>query len=252
MSAVNVAVGGLWKGNRFRITPEQFMEWAVRDIEGGDRRAAVNALSNAKRAVHARIDEVLWALRIACANDWPEQPRIEDKLRALKRIRIPTSALVKVLTERRNRLEHDYIPPTLDEVRSQVEAAELWLEKSIAYPRSRIVLGGLPTTLFGTHHSTKAQKEGVHVEFGAPARVVFFWDARSRIVNMESDGSVVEVPFGHFGWKTLIDAQRPFILDSSTHIVPRRLATRIFRAYERWVRQGRPRLSRIYTPLTKP
>lgn len=248
MTTTNVAVGPP-RGSDSCIPPSQFMEWAQRDLDGGDRRAAVNALSNAKRAVHAKIDEVLWALRVEHSRDWPDQPRIEDKLKALRRIKIPTSAIVKVLTERRNWLEHQYVPPRLNNVRSDVEAAELWLEKSDLYPRSRIVIGGLPTTFFGTSHSSKRQKEGVEVAFAAPVQVVFFWDARRRIVKIQPDGSVVETRFIVLGWKELIDAQRPFILGGG-HAVPRLLAIRIFRAYEKWVRQGKPRSIKLSTPLT--
>jgi hypothetical protein len=248
MSTINVAVAQSINSNSC-ITPEQFMEWAKRDLDSGDRRAAVNALSNVKRAVHAKVDEVLWALRVEYSRDWPGQPGIDDKLKALKRIKVPTSAIVKVLTERRNWLEHRYRPPRLDDVRSDVEAANLWLEKSALYPRSRIVIGGLPTTLFSTIHSSKRQKEGVQVESAPPVRVVFFWDARRQVVEMQPDGSVVETPFSDLGWKELIDAQRPFILDSG-HVVPRRLATRIFRAYEKWVSEGKARAIKLSTPFT--
>ena len=247
MSAINVAVARSISSNSC-ITPEQFMEWAKRDLDGGDKRAAVNALSNVKRAVHAKVDEVLWALRVGYSRDWPDQPGIDDKLKALRRIKVPTSAIVKVLTERRNWLEHRYTPPRLDDVRSDVEAADLWLERSASYPRSRIVIGNLPTTFFGTIHSSKRQKEGVRIEFTTPVRVTFFWDARRQVVEIQPDGSVVETPFANLGWKELIDAQRSFVL-SGGHVVPGRLATRIFRAYEKWVREGKARAIKLSTPL---
>ena len=56
------------------INVAQFLAWAKQDIKGGSRRDAINALSNVKRALHARIDEVLWALRVQHSADWPDRP----------------------------------------------------------------------------------------------------------------------------------------------------------------------------------
>jgi len=115
------------------ISPDDFITWAKKDIKGGDRRSIANALTNTKRAIHARIDEILYALRVQYANDWPPSPKTSEKLKVLKRLSIPVTSIVEVLTKRRNDLEHSYFLPSLEQVRADVETADLWLEKSKSY-----------------------------------------------------------------------------------------------------------------------
>jgi hypothetical protein len=164
MSETNIYVWVQKSSGKARILPSEFLDWAKLDVKAGGRRGIANALTNTKRALHARMDEILYSVRVRYANDWSQRPDTELKLKALKRLNIPITTIVKVLTERRNDLEHGYLLPGLDEVRAYVETAELWLEKSESYLRSTIIIGGLllwsrekghkvklPENIFRTH-----------------------------------------------------------------------------------------------------
>ena len=232
-----------------RITPETFLDWAKQDIRGSSPRSAVNALNNVKRALHARIDEVLWVTRVQYSNDWNSRPRLEDKVKALKRIGISTTATVKILTARRNRLEHDYLAPTLDEVRSDVETCEMWISASERYPRHRVTIGGLPCKNISIWESAKRNRKGVEVEFKSSKGVVlFFSDAKRLLVKIDAQGSRSEKRFDSFNWKQLIDEQKKYLNKAS--LVPRPFATRIFQAYEKWVQIGTPSSVKCSKPLS--
>ena len=232
MFETNIGVHAQGPSGKARIHPSEFLDWAKQDIKAGSRRGIANGLTNAKRALHARIDEILYGVRVRFASDWSELPDTDLKLKALKRLDVPITTIVRVLTKRRNNLEHGYILPSLDEVRADVETAELWLEKSESYVRPSVVIGGLPTKDFGVRSSTKARKETVYGVFETPKRIIFFWDAKRKVIELKPDGSTLETDYGTVAWKKLIRLQRPF---ERVWPVPPRLATRVFRAYERWV-----------------
>lgn len=221
------------------IHAEQFLAWAKQDIKGGGIRNAINALSNVKRALHARIDNVLWALRVQHSADWPDRPRVEDKFKVLKRVGISTTAIVKVVTKRRNSVEHKYVAPYLDDVRSDVESSEMWLNESGKYPRNRIVIASLPCTLFSISLSAKTHRKTVKAEFKSPTGVVlFFLDAKQELVKVNADGSTSKHTFDSFNWRSLVDQQKKFLSDTS--LVPRSMVRQIFRSYEGWVNNGTP------------
>jgi len=221
------------------IDADQFLAWSRQDIKGGSRRDAINALSNVKRALHAKIDEVLWALRVQYSSDWPDRPRVEDKFKVLKRVGIDTTAVVTVVTKRRNNVEHKYIAPNLDDVRSDVESSEMWLNESGKYPSNRIVIAGLPCKRFSISSSAKTQRETVEVEFKSPTGVVlFFWDAEQKLVKIKADGSTSQHAFDSFKWRSLVDQQKKFLSDTS--LVSRSVVRQIFRSYEGWVNKGTP------------
>jgi hypothetical protein len=157
---------------------------------------------------------------------------------------------VKVLTERRNNLEHGYLLPGLDEVRAYVETAALWLEKSGSYLRSTIIIGGLPTKSFMVHHSEKTRRVTVSVDFTIPKQIVFFWDAKRKMLQYKPDGSAVETDYGALEWKELIKFQQPFLSMSNGFTVPSPItATKIFKAYERWVKERKQYAFRVSFPV---
>jgi len=92
-------------------------------------------------------------VRIRYSSDWNSKPSTELKLEVLKKLNISITTIVKILTDRRNDLEHNYLLPSHDEARLAVESAELWLEKSVQYLPLMIGIGGLPIDRFSVSPS---------------------------------------------------------------------------------------------------
>ena len=171
--------------NKRRILPFEFLNWAKLDIKNNDRRGIANAITNTKRALHSRIDEILCKIRIPYSKDWNLKTSTELKLKMLSELNISVNAIVKILTERRNDLEHNYLLPRLDDVQLAVESAELWLEKSALYLPITIGMGKLPITYF----SITSQKEiTISITFSEPQEVVLFSDEEKKTIQLNIDG----------------------------------------------------------------
>ncbi len=228
------------KSDKSHVSPEEFIKWARQDINVGDKRSGANALTNAKRALHARIDEILYSVRVRYANDWPKWPKRPGtslKLEVLKRLNIRITAIVGVLTERRNDLEHSYLLPTLDQVRADVETAEMWLEKSKSYLHSPVVLAGLSIKSCAPPVYIKTRKKTLSITFDPTEKFFFFCDAESNLIILKSDGNQSEIGYDKLGWKSLIRYQQPYLSEENPLIVSKMsIATKIYREYEKWVR----------------
>jgi len=234
--AMNVYILRKLGGSKSLVSPNDFLTWAKQDIKGGGRRSVANALTNTKRAIHGRIDEILYALRIQYANDWG-RPTTHDKLNAIKRLKVPVTAIVEVLTKRRNDLEHSYLLPPLDQVRADVETAGLWLDKSKSYLRPSVVLTGLSVQSISLGASAATKKVTFKATFAKPDKLDFYWDAKKEIVTLSKSGVTDRKKYADFSWKGLIDIQKkPYLSDKSRQVVPSiSVATRLYRAYEGWV-----------------
>lgn len=238
--SVNVYVWRKLGGSKSLISPDEFLKWAKQDIKGGDRRSIANALSNTKRAIHARIDEILYALRIQYANDWPNSPKTSDKLEAIKKLKIIGTSNVALLTNRRNDLEHRYLLPPLGQVRADVETTQIWLAESKSYLRPSVVLIGLPVTNIGSSSSAKTKKSTFNAKFAEPDKIEFYWDAKREIVTLSESGATSQ-KYHCYSWKDLIRNQKqPYLSNDNNIVVPSiSIATRLYKAYEKWVSSER-------------
>lgn len=239
---MSIYVGKKAKSDKSHVSPEEFIKWARQDINGGDKRARTNALTNAKRALHARIDEILYSVRVRYANDWkwPNRPGTPLKLRVLRRLNIKITAIVGVLTERRNDLEHSYLLPTLGQVRADVETAELWIERSKLYLHPPVVLAGLTIKSCVPSVDVRTRKKKLSVTFGPTEKILFFWDAKHKLIILKSDDNQSEIGYDKLGWKDMIRYQQPHFSDDNQLIVSNMsIATKIYRDYEKWVRRMR-------------
>jgi len=110
--------------------PLDYISYAKTDLEDSGDRARINALGNAKRAVHLTIDAMLrlWALDKAFASkDFPRKADLLAKLEVF-----PTR-LVRSLNHRRNIMEHEYTAVTQEEASDFVEVAEMFVRLALPY-----------------------------------------------------------------------------------------------------------------------
>ena len=225
--------------SRACVSPYEFLLWAKRDVAGGDRRAIGNAVTNVKRALHARIDEILDDVRVRYTADWDRAERTTTKLSVLKRLGCSVGAIAKMLTEQRDILEHTYRLPSLDRARAAVETAELWLNRSAQGLSSKVLIAGFPTTSITFDRGKKTEHQSLEVEFTGRSALLFFWDSKRALIEVHADGTETEIPYSSFRWKTLVRRQEPFLGARWDGVpIPSVFATRLVRAYRRWLKQG--------------
>jgi hypothetical protein len=107
------------------ISPNEYLKFAQKDIESGDRRGAVNALSNAKRALGCQIDSLMIAFGLGkLAKKWD----LPVKIKALVDIGIVAPPILSKINRHRNEMEHEYSCPPIGVVGDFVDVVALFIE----------------------------------------------------------------------------------------------------------------------------
>lgn len=111
---------GLWPGT--------YLSYAERDYEEYKRdkspRCLINAVSNAKRALHYQVDSLSLALGWGNTKGKKDFP---SKLEFLGKCGVLSPTIIKRINRLRNTVEHDYHVPTDDETLEYLEIVELYL-----------------------------------------------------------------------------------------------------------------------------
>jgi hypothetical protein len=127
------------RNNDKLVTPKEFLHWAKQDLLGSDKRACGNALGNIKKSIHCRIDEIIYKTNITYGKNWNSHINTPQKLEILKEVEIKYIAVVQLITDERNKFEHDYTMPDIDQIKAFYDTTELWLEKTyLSYDFDRI------------------------------------------------------------------------------------------------------------------
>lgn len=118
----------------FEISAKEFLSFAKSDFKENDEKGLINALSNAKRAISNRMDEMIklsFLQKISLKNRW----NVPTKMNKLGEIGIfVPSILQRKITSTRNLLEHEYVRPNnSQEVLDAIEIAELFLASTEKY-----------------------------------------------------------------------------------------------------------------------
>ncbi|WP_157510845.1 hypothetical protein [Frateuria sp. Soil773] len=114
---VRYPVANLW--------PATYLHYAQLDFNQADgQRSWVNAVSNAKRALHYQVEALAVAFgsrRIGLRDSFPK------KLDFLGSCGVISPTIIRRINRLRNRIEHDYHLPTEDEALEYLEIVELYL-----------------------------------------------------------------------------------------------------------------------------
>lgn len=110
--------------NKFDINPEEFLEFAKKDIENNSKHGLVNSLSNSKRAIDCQIEKILSVLGLSNPGNFPK------KADCLQRIGVATPKIIRKIIRYRNSLEHDFSCPTKGQTEDAIDIAELFLEST--------------------------------------------------------------------------------------------------------------------------
>lgn len=110
-------------------TPKRYLEFAIEDLEHGTlpktSRILVNALSNAKRALHLQVETI--AKAFGFKNDKKGFPNFHVYLAFCQRCGIVTPRILKKLNSVRNAVEHEYYLPGESETEDFIDVVELFL-----------------------------------------------------------------------------------------------------------------------------
>jgi hypothetical protein len=107
------------------ITPSQYLDFAQLDVAGEDARSAINALSNAKRALECQLDSLMIAFGMhEVASSW----HVPQKLTFLKEIGVVAPRILTKINRYRNAMEHEYTYHPLETVADFVDVVALFLQ----------------------------------------------------------------------------------------------------------------------------
>lgn len=109
--------------------PFEYLEFAKSDIALGGTKGAINALGNAKRAIHLTIKNILHAWGLLKTFDSANFP---DQLDILQRLNAFPTRMLDALNRKRNFVEHEFASVDPAEVADLVDITEMFL--LIAYP----------------------------------------------------------------------------------------------------------------------
>jgi len=189
-----------------QIQPKEFIAWAKSDIKGADKRGRGNALGNIKKAIHSRIDEIINSTHLVFASDWKwKEITTEKKLFILKNIGVEGEDIAKIITEHRNKYEHQYISPPLDTIRFYRKATELWLKESYEkYHFNRIGLFDLPVYEIITDRDN-VKKIVLSNKYKS---ITYFWDRKKEYVKTSKDKTKTVKELRTMTWKDILSLEK--------------------------------------------
>lgn len=117
----------------YDIGPQEFLSFARQDLEEDSEKGRVNAITNAKRAIECRVDEILTLSNLkgfSSRNRWG----LPYKLRVLRTLGVVApGVLTEYIASKRNLLEHAYVRPSPEETRHLADITELFLSATDKY-----------------------------------------------------------------------------------------------------------------------
>lgn len=110
-------------------TPRVYLDFAIEDFESSSEpkqsRTLVNALSNAKRALHLQVETI--AKSFGFVNNTRGFANFHAYLGFCERCGVITPRILKKLNTVRNAVEHEYYIPTKSETEDFIDVVELFL-----------------------------------------------------------------------------------------------------------------------------
>jgi len=110
----------------FDIDSKQFEEFAILDSQNDSIQGRVNTLSNIKRAIECRIDELLYNLCLYVKSK-DENWNFPKKIEVLKDLEIIAPRILTKINRQRNLLEHEYVNPSKDDIADALDVTVLFI-----------------------------------------------------------------------------------------------------------------------------
>lgn len=116
-----------WSSMLFRDTPsaEDYLAFAKQDLlDGRQERHRVNSLSNVKRALHLRLEDLCFGFGATSLRKPYGFPTL---LQYVRNCGLVAPDILGRLNKLRNEVEHDYATPSTTEVETHIDVTELFL-----------------------------------------------------------------------------------------------------------------------------
>lgn len=181
------------------VWPDLYLDYARSDYYeyevNKEPRNLINAVSNAKRALHYQVEGLSYALgwkHIKGKKDFP------SKLEFLGKCGILSPTIIKRINRLRNTIEHDYYTPTDDEALEYIEIVELYLAATSIF--SKYFPENITVFVMG-------DDEEFDSSWGLPESInIRVPQGEGRIVIESPDGVVVDVDIKDEKYYEWIDA----------------------------------------------
>jgi hypothetical protein len=113
--------------SRDGISEADYFAFAECDLrDGADARHAINAISNAKRALHLRVDRLVDVLG-GYRGSLKRKGEFPSKLQFCRDCGLASPRIINRINSTRNRVEHDYLCPSIDEAEDYTDIVSLFL-----------------------------------------------------------------------------------------------------------------------------
>lgn len=121
VAAIPSGGGGL-SMHRLDVDPYDFLVLAEEDWERGGLAAELNAITNAKRAIVAQMDQALLSF------GYPATPwKVPKKIEILQSLGLVAPRILRRVSSARNLLEHEYRRPAAKDVEDAIDLAALFV-----------------------------------------------------------------------------------------------------------------------------
>lgn len=127
MLTLDIVGSYIWGGIKARASPSSydFLDYAKQDlIDGQVPRNLINSISNAKRSLHSRLEDLCVGFGVKKSRNWKVFPLLIDYVRSCG---IVVPQVLNMLNSLRNEVEHEYIVPSPEKVDIFIGVVELFL-----------------------------------------------------------------------------------------------------------------------------
>lgn len=133
---------------QFQVKPKEYLQFAKNGINRPTNESLINSLTNAKRAIDAQVDALICSLgfdykKFDKTNNYPNTKAfikkiykkknndgITEKIKLLNILGLAPTLLISETRYLRNKVEHEYIIPEIDEVNKAIEIADLFINST--------------------------------------------------------------------------------------------------------------------------
>jgi len=162
----------------FDIKPREYIDFAKSDLDEKTRRGLVNALSNAKRAIHCQIDVILFVFGLFTKSR-DDMWNFPMKMKTIKDIIPVAPKILDKINRRRNLLEHDFIVPKNSEVEDFIDVTDLFIHASDRYHKKFVIFLQIMSEADLENDSNTFIDESCDIEWD-PVKQIFEFNYRPK------------------------------------------------------------------------
>lgn len=203
-----IASGGLLGSETdFELNPQDFLNFAKLDIKENTQKGYINSLTNSKRAIDCQVDEAFFKCGIDYVDFNFKDTRLIDffcdnkdlpiKLKIIHSLNLAPSGLISKTRNLRNKLEHNYRKPEIEEVKEAVEIADLFIRSVNGMFKSlctEFTLGDEKSESFDKEIESEYFTKGISFQFDLdkPKFILYPFNSKDKFDEIKFDINDIE------------------------------------------------------------